>query len=110
MNSIAELQKFTRADLQGLKAEMERAQLKREIDSTVHKIYQTIHMNAQEGKTSCFKCCNLPENKEDRAYKFIMGVIEELQMIFPDVDIKHDSQTCIRTGKQINQGIYVDWS
>jgi len=38
MNSITELRKFTRSDLQGLKAEMERAQLKQDIDSTVHSV------------------------------------------------------------------------
>ena len=110
MNPITELSTFTRSELQGLKAEMERAQLKREIDSTVHQIHLSVVSNARQGKTTYFKHMILPENTEDRLYSIILTVIDELSVIFPDVSIKYDTQTCIRTGKKMNQGIYVDWS
>lgn len=103
-------QTFTRAELQGLKAEIEQQQLKQDIASMVAHIRAQIISAAHQGKQSVFKSVIRPEDKEDRLYIIIMTAIDELQRIFPDVDIKYDVQTCIRTGKKMNQGIYVDWS
>lgn len=103
-------QTFTRAELQGLKAEIEQQQLKQDIASMVAHIRAQIIVRAHQGKQSVFKSVIRPEDKEDRLYIIIMTAIDELQRIFPDVDIKYDVQTCIRTGKKMNQGIYVDWS
>ncbi len=101
---------FTRVELQQLKAKLEDDQIKSEIDSTVKRIRCEIISSASLGKTSHYKSIHLPENKEDRMYRIIMSTIDELHTHFPGVDIKYDFQTCIRTGKKMNQGIYVDWS
>jgi hypothetical protein len=110
MNPL-ERQTFTRAELQGLKAEVEQQQLKQDIAGMVAHIRAQIISAANQGKRSVFKNGLIrPENKEDRLYIIIMTVIDELCTMFPGVDIKYDVQTCIRTGKKMNQGIYVDWS
>jgi hypothetical protein len=101
---------FTRAELQGLKAELEQLQFKQDVERMVNQIQTQIIYAAKDGKQTLFKSMIRPENTEDRGNTLITTVIDELQRIFPDVDIKYDVQTCIRTGKRMNQGIYVDWS
>jgi hypothetical protein len=101
---------FTRAELQGLKAELEQQQLKQDVAGMVAHIRAQIISAANQGKRSVFKSVIRPEDKEDRLYTIIMTVIDKLCTMFPGVDIKYDVQTCIRTGKKMNQGIYVDWS
>jgi hypothetical protein len=110
MNPL-ERQTFTRSELQGLKAEMEQHQQEEDIKRMVNQIQREIIYTARDGKQTLFKDMSLlPEYTEDRGYTLIMTVIDELHRIFPGVDIKYDVQTCIRTGKKMNQGIYVDWS
>lgn len=101
---------FTREELQGLKEESDQHQLKQDVANMVSSMRNLILLNANQGKQSVFRSIIRPEHMEDRTYKLIMTVIDELRTMFPGVDIKYDVQTCIRTGKQMNQGIYVDWS
>ena len=76
----------------------------------VEQIRNGIIGTAATGKTSYFTVGHRPANPEDRIYKVIMTAIEELKCMFVDLDIKYDSQRCIRTGRIMNEGIYVDWS
>ena len=52
----------------------------------------------------------LPSNTEDNKYKIIMDTINRLKEKFIDVSIEYKSQKDLRTGREFNHGIYIDWS
>lgn len=101
---------YTRAQLQGMKKEREIEEDRQNVKRLVDQIRQGIIGTASNGKTSYFHSWHYPTDPEDRNYKVLMTAIEELKYIFIDAQIKFDSQRCIRTGRLMNQGIYVDWS
>ena len=110
MDAYRPIVTYTRAQLQGLKQEEEMQQDRMQVKQMVEGITRIIMQTALTGKTTLIQPRTRPANPEDRQYKVIMATIDELKLRFIDVDIKYDSQTCIRTGKVFNEGIYIDWS
>lgn len=101
---------YTRADLKGLKKEQEDLEDKRSAGLFVNELRGAILAAATQGRTTYFRSIIRPESPEDRRFNVIMSALDMLTSIFPDVSIKYNEQICLKTGKKINQGIYVDWS
>ncbi len=101
---------YTRADLQNMKKEQEVLEDKRNAEKLANELRTAILAAATQGNKSYFRGITLPESFEDRRYGVINSAIDMLKSTFPDSGIKYNEQICLKTGKKINQGIYVDWS
>jgi hypothetical protein len=116
MSSIADILNkpvITRAELNTLKAIQEEENRKIAIDRAVADMRRKICATAQSSdKKSLFHpfTCNMDPSANDPYYRTACDIIDGLKQIFPDVDIELKSQKCLRTGKELNQGIYIDWS
>jgi hypothetical protein len=102
---------FTRDQLKGLKAESDRINHNRNVQHFVQDIRNNILAIARSSnKTSYYRSYKLPDNKEDPNYLVVTDAINVLKQQFVDISIEYKFQTDIRTGKEFNHGIYIDWS
>jgi hypothetical protein len=102
---------YTRDYLKGLKAETDRQIHKQNVERLVQEIRNCIIATARStDKTSFFKKYIQPNNNEDPSYSIMVDAIDELKRQFIDVSIEYKFQTDMRTGKEFNHGIYIDWS
>ncbi len=103
---------YTREDLKGLKAERDRQIHEQNVDRFVEQISQRILGTAQTTTTtSTFNPTRqLKNNTDDPEYRVVMDAIEKLKTRFIGVSIEYKFQTDIRTGREFNHGVYVDWS
>ncbi len=96
---------YTREDLKGLKAEEERKIHEQNVDRFIQQISSHILSIAKTtNNTSIVISRGLP------AEKVITDTILELKKCFIDVSIEYKFQTDIRTGRDFNHGVYIDWS
>ena len=102
---------YTRADLKGLKAERDKQIHDQAVEQLVQQISQSVIGIAQTtNKTQFIYSRQLPANKEDPSHKIMADVIERLKERCVDVSIEYKFQTDIRTGREFNHGVYVDWT
>lgn len=109
---------YTRDDLKGLKAERDREIAERNrliheqnVNLTVQEISQYIIKTAQTtDKTSTIYPAKLPNDENSSTYRIMIDAIEKLKERFVDVSIEYKFQTDIRTGREFNHGVYIDWS
>lgn len=103
-------QVFTKNDLKAMKAEAEYQQYLQNLNRQFTEIRgQILSLARSSDKTNHF--INLHATLTDGKQKqYIDDLILKLKESFIDVSIEYKSQTCIRTGKELNKGIYIDWS
>jgi non-canonical (house-cleaning) NTP pyrophosphatase len=96
---------YTRETLKALKAERDRQIHDQAVEQFVQQISQSIIVTAQTTDKTEF-VCSRPIPKSE----IIADAIKRLQERFVDVSIEYKFQTDIRTGREFNHGVYVDWS
>ncbi len=99
---------YTRSELKALKEETDRQIHLNCVHKLVVEITNSILSIAKSSNnTTYFKSIVLSSNPEN---KIVMDTIAKLKEQFIDVSIEYKSQTDLRTGKEFNQGIYIDWN
>jgi hypothetical protein len=102
---------YTRNILKSLKEENDRKIHENNVQQLVNQITNNVISKAAIGITTSYVySIMLPSNTEDSKYKIIIDVIEKLKEKFIDISIEYKSQTDIKTGKEFNHGIYIDWT
>lgn len=102
---------FSRNDLKSLKEKRDGEIYQQNIDRLVNSIKATIiNIATTSTNTSYFYSAIVPNNPDDIQFKTIMDTISKLKEIFIDVSIEYKTQKDLRTGREFNQGIYIDWS
>jgi hypothetical protein len=101
---------YTRADLQNRKKEQQDLEVKRNAEMFANELRNAILDAASQGRQTYFRSIIRPESFEDIRYRIINSALDMLKSTFPDSSIKYNEQICLKTGKKINQGVYVDWS
>jgi hypothetical protein len=102
---------YTRADLKNMKAERDRQIHDQAVEQFVQYISQNILQVAQATDKTQFVCSRImPTTAGVNAHKVMADSIEKLKELFVDVSIEYKFQTDIRTGREFNHGVYVDWS
>jgi hypothetical protein len=102
---------FTRDHLKGLKAETDRIYHNQNVQRFVEEIrFSILSIARSSNKTSYYRSYKLPDNKEDPHYLVVTDAINLLKQQFIDISIEYKFQTDIRTGREFNHGIYIDWS
>jgi hypothetical protein len=119
MEAIHSQPVITRAELNSLKALQEEENHKRFVNQKVTEIRGTIIATARttDRKSLFISECEIrnvgivsSSDPKTSLQQIVSDVITGLQAIFPDISIEYKSQKCLRTGKKLNQGIYIDWS
>jgi hypothetical protein len=113
MEAILSQPVITRAELQSLKALQEEENHRRAVNQKVTEIRGTIIATAMSSDKKMLFIpwvANSDPAANDKRYRFATDAVVGLQAIFPDISIEYKSQKCLRTGKELNQGIYIDWS
>lgn len=102
---------YTRNELKALKEETDRKNHENNVAQLVNQITGTILGMARSSTTTSYVySVVVPSNTEDNKYKIVMDAIVKLKEKFIDVSIEYKSQKDLRTGKEFNHGIYIDWS
>ncbi len=101
---------YTRQSLRFLKEETDRKHQEEAINRHVSSIrYGIISTASETNKTSYYYHIQLVSDNTQQ-YTIVMNTIARLKEQFIDLDIEYKSQKDARTGKEINHGIYIDWS
>ena len=96
---------YTRETLKALKAERDKQIYDQAVEQFVQQISQSILATAQTtDKTQFVYSRGIPKSE------IMTDAIEKLKERFVDVSIEYKFQTDIRTGREFNHGVYVDWS
>lgn len=102
---------YTRNHLKALKEETDRKNHENNVAQLVNQITGSIISIARSSTTTSYVySIVLPSNIEDNKYKIVMDTIVKLKEKFIDVSIEYKSQTDLRSGREFNHGIYIDWS
>jgi hypothetical protein len=102
---------YTRSQLKTLKDENDRKIHENNVQQLVKLLTTNIITNATHNTvTSYVHSIVLPSNTEDKQYKIVMEAIDRLKEKFIDVSIEYKSQKDLKTGREFNHGIYIDWS
>lgn len=102
---------YTRNELKALKEETDRENHETNVVHLVNQIVSNVLIVARSTTTpSYIHSIRLPSNTEDNNYKIIMDSINRLKDKFIDVSIQYKSQKDLKTGREFNHGIYIDWS
>ncbi len=104
---------YSREELRTLKEEKAREEDRRMVDLIVRKKKEAIIHTATYGSsTSYFSDLrnHLLSTPLERRDHIIEEVVQKLKETFPGTTVEYKSQTCIRTGKEMNLGLYVDWT
>ena len=101
---------YTRTDLQNRKKEQQDLEVKRSAEMFANELRNAILAAATQGRQTYFRSIIRPESFEDRMYGVINSALDMLKSTFPDSSIEYNEQICLKSGKKINQGVYVDWS
>jgi hypothetical protein len=102
---------YTRNELKALKEKTDRIIHENNVAQLVNQITNSILGVARSTTTTSYiYSVILPSNAEDNKYKIVMDVINKLKEKFIDASIEYKSQKDLRTGREFNHGIYIDWS
>ncbi len=101
---------YTRNELKTLKEENDRKNHENNVQQLVNQIATNIIKTATHTtKTTYIHSIN-PLHIEDNKYNIITDAINILKEKFIDVTIEYKTQKDLKTGKEFNHGIYIDWS
>lgn len=101
--------RYSRNDLKSLKAEHEQNLYKQQLERFVREISNVIIQTARTtNNTSLIYSTQLIP--EDIRFNIINDSIIKLKEQFIDASIEYKSQKDLRAGREINRGIYIDWS
>lgn len=102
---------YTRASLRGLKAERDRQIHEQNVNTLVTRIKSAIITTATNtDKTTYFYPFICPTDTGDTKYKIMEDTLVRLREEFVDSAIEYKYQTDLLTGRELNHGIYIDWS
>lgn len=104
---------YTREDLKNMRALKQKEEDSRLADTIVRlKKEAVLHVATYREDTTYFSDIrnHLSSVPLDRRERIIEEVVKKLKEVFPGATVEYKSQTCIRTGKEMNLGLYIDWS